>query len=59
MVNHSFKKIATAVAFSPRLKANLNESVRLAQKLDATLVLIHVGKKHLKKKKRFVSFYKN
>ncbi len=45
MVDHSFKKIATAIAFSHRLKANLNESVRIAEKLKATLVLIHIGVK--------------
>ncbi len=56
MVDHSFKKIATAVAFSPRLKANLNESVRIAQKLQATLVLIHVGTKTKEKEETIQRF---
>lgn len=58
MVNHSFKKIATAIAFSPRLKANLNESVRIAQKLDATLVLIHIGTKTIEKENMIHQFLK-
>ncbi|MFV0237439.1 MAG: universal stress protein [Flavobacteriales bacterium] len=58
MVNHSFKKIATAIAFSPRLKANLNESVRIAQKLDATLVLIHIGTKTIEKENMIHRFLK-
>ncbi len=50
-MDNSFNRIATAIAFSPRLKANLNESVRIAEKLGATLILIHVGKKEQKKEK--------
>ena len=40
-----FKTIATAIAFSPYAEANLHESTRIAQMLDADLILIHVGKK--------------
>ena len=40
-----FKRIATAIAFSPRAEANLFESSRIAMKFDATLLLIHVGEK--------------
>ena len=40
-----FKTVATAVAFSPRAKANLFESVRIAQSLGARMVFIHVGYK--------------
>ena len=39
----SFKTIGVGVAFSPNLKANLYEGARLAQFLEAKLVLIHVG----------------
>lgn len=38
-----FKKIATAIAFSPYAEANMHESTRIAKMLDAELVLIHVG----------------
>lgn len=59
MINYSFKKIATAIAFSPRLKANLNESVRIAKKLDATLVLIHIGIKTSEKENTIQQFLKD
>lgn len=41
---YPFRKIATAIAFSPYAEANLHESARIAHMLDADLVLIHVGK---------------
>ncbi len=40
-----FKTVATAVAFSPGAKANLFESVRIANMLNAQMVFIHVGYK--------------
>ena len=40
-----FKTIATAIAFSPYAEANLHESARIANMLDANLILIHVGRK--------------
>ncbi|MFT5901903.1 MAG: nucleotide-binding universal stress UspA family protein [Bacteroidia bacterium] len=40
-----FKTIATAFAFSPYAEANLHESTRIAEMLNAKLVLIHVGNK--------------
>ncbi len=43
-MNH-FKTIATGLAFSPRMEANLCESIRLAYYFNANLVLIHVGEK--------------
>ena len=39
------KKILIGVAFSPNLKANLFEAIRLAAMLNAQLVGVHVGKK--------------
>lgn len=39
-----FKTIATAFAFSPYAEANLHESTRIAQMLNAKLIIIHVGK---------------
>jgi nucleotide-binding universal stress UspA family protein len=37
------KQIALAIAFSPRLEANLAEAARLRKLFDAHLTLIHVG----------------
>ncbi len=45
-----FKQIATAIAFSPRLEANIAEALRLAERMDARLTLIHVGEKEEAKK---------
>ncbi len=39
-----FKTVATAIAFSPYAEANLHESARIAEMLDARLILIHVGR---------------
>ena len=39
----SFRKIAVAIAFSPRIKAVLCEAVRFKKLWNAELVLIHVG----------------
>ncbi|GHB30308.1 universal stress protein [Mongoliitalea lutea] len=38
-----FKKIALAIAFSPRFSALIAEAKRLSEVFDAELVLIHVG----------------
>ena len=43
-------KILIGVAFSPNLKANIFEAVRLANVFDAELVGVHVGTKSDKKK---------
>lgn len=43
-----FKTVATAIAFSPFLEANLHESTRIAAMLGAKIVLIHVGEKSAK-----------
>jgi nucleotide-binding universal stress UspA family protein len=41
----NFKKIAVAIAFSPRREAVLFEAKRLRELYDAELILIHVGEK--------------
>lgn len=46
---YPFQKVATAIAFSPYAEANLHESARIAEMLDAELVLIHVGNQTEKK----------
>lgn len=40
-----FKKIAVAVAFSPRCEALLSEAFRLKKLFEAELVIIHIGEK--------------
>lgn len=45
-----FKKIAAAVAFSPRMDAILSEANRFQQMFEAELVLIHVGEENEDKK---------
>lgn len=42
-----FKKIAVAIAFSPRLEAILAESKRLQDIFNAQMIFIHVGEKNL------------
>jgi nucleotide-binding universal stress UspA family protein len=46
-VDSPFKKIAIAVAFSPRCEALLAEARQLQDKLGAQMLFIHVGKKTL------------
>lgn len=46
---NSFKTVATAIAFSPYLEANLHESTRIADMLGSNLILIHVGDRTKKK----------
>lgn len=44
---YPFKKIAVAIAFSPRLEAILAESKRLQDIFNAQMIFIHVGEKNL------------
>lgn len=44
-----FKKIAAAIAFSPRMEAILFEARRLHELYDSELMLIHVGEKNEEK----------
>ena len=47
-----FKKILIGIAFSPNLKANLFEAIRLSNMFGAKLVGVHVGDKTTKKEKQ-------
>jgi nucleotide-binding universal stress UspA family protein len=47
-----FETIAVAISFSPRLEALLSESKRITDKLNASLILIHVGEKTPDKQQR-------
>ena len=55
----SFKKVAIALAFSPRLEANLSEGLRAASYLNSELVLIHIGKKDEEKVRILSSHLEN
>tara|TARA_R110000787_G_scaffold61198_9_gene138686 strand:+ start:1748 stop:2581 length:834 start_codon:yes stop_codon:yes gene_type:complete len=48
----SIKKILIGIAFSPNLKPNIFEAIRLANMFDAELVGVHVGEKTDKKEKQ-------
>jgi len=50
-------KILIGVAFSPNLKPNIFEAVRLANMFDAELVGVHVGTKSNQKKADLKAFY--
>lgn len=43
MSTSPFKRIAAAIAFSPRAEANICETKRIADHLGAELILIHIG----------------
>ncbi|HBF20633.1 MAG TPA: universal stress protein UspA [Cryomorphaceae bacterium] len=43
MIEKPFGNIATAIAFSPNMEANIAESVRIKQSLGERLILIHIG----------------
>jgi nucleotide-binding universal stress UspA family protein len=49
----AFKNILIGFAFSPNLKANVNEALRMAFFFDAELTFVHVGEKTLEKETRF------
>lgn len=45
MLEKPFKTLATAVAFSPNMVANICESIRVKNMIGEKLILIHVGEK--------------
>lgn len=47
-----FKKILIGIAFSPNLKANLFEAIRISNMFKAELVGVHVGDKSAKKERQ-------
>ena len=53
MEKNLFKKVIVGFAFSPNLRANVFESIRLAKNFNAKLFFIHVGEKTDKKEKTF------
>ena len=49
----AFRKILVGFAFSPNLKANVYESLRMAHYFGGELIFVHVGSKTPKKESRF------
>lgn len=49
----SFKKILVGFAFSPNLKANVHEALRLAHFFEGEIVFVHVGSKTREKESHF------
>ena len=49
----AFKKIMVGFAFSPNLKANVYESLRMAHYFGGELIFVHVGSKAPEKESRF------
>lgn len=48
-IDHKFKTILIGVAFSPNLKNNVYEAMRMVDFFDSKMVLVHVGKKTTEK----------
>ena len=53
MSSVSFKKILVGFAFSPNLKANVYEALRMADYFEGELVFVHVGRKTVEKESLF------
>jgi len=51
-----FGTILTGIAFSPNLKANVFETLRLGSLLNAKVVLVHVGDKNNKKEQQILEY---
>ncbi len=43
MLSKPFHTVATAIAFSPNMEANISESIRITRMIGKELLLIHVG----------------
>ncbi|MGB2129434.1 MAG: universal stress protein, partial [Flavicella sp.] len=52
---HTFEKILIGVAFSPNLKENIFEAIRLSNMFNAQLVCVHVGEETAEKRKKLTS----
>ena len=59
MSSIAFKKILVGFAFSPNLKANIYESLRLANYFEGELIFIHAGSKTPEKESRFMDIVKS
>jgi nucleotide-binding universal stress UspA family protein len=52
---YPFKTILTAIAYSPRLEANLNEAARFCNLLGAKWILVHAGEKTTEKERKLLN----
>jgi nucleotide-binding universal stress UspA family protein len=52
----NFGTILTGIAFSPNLKANVFETLRLGSMLKAKVILVHVGEKNEEKEQQITAF---
>ncbi|WOC40324.1 universal stress protein [Polaribacter sp. HL-MS24] len=50
---NTLDKILIGIAFSPNLKSNVFEAVRMANMFDAQLICVHVGAESIQKKKTY------
>lgn len=51
-----FRTILTGIAFSPTLKANVFETLRLGSLLKAKVILVHVGEKSAEKEQKITNY---
>jgi nucleotide-binding universal stress UspA family protein len=51
-----FRTILTGIAFSPNLKANVFETLRLGSMLNAKVILVHVGEKSTEKEQKITDY---
>ena len=51
------QKILIGIAFSPNLKPNIYEAIRLANMFNAALVGVHVGKKDPQKEQQLLAIF--
>jgi nucleotide-binding universal stress UspA family protein len=51
-----FRTILTGIAFSPNLKANVFETLRLGSLLKAKVILVHVGEKSVEKEQKIADY---
>lgn len=52
-----FNTILTGIAFSPTLKANVFETLRLGELMNAKVILVHVGEKTVEKQKTLETYF--
>ncbi|WP_139959710.1 universal stress protein [Flavicella sediminum] len=55
---HQFNKILIGIAFSPNLKQNIYEGIRLSNMFNAQLVCVHVGARTQKKEEKIQGILK-
>lgn len=54
-----FNKILIGIAFSPNLRENISEAIRLSNMFNSQLICVHVGNHSTKKKETLKEIFKN